>query len=77
METMPISEFKARCIAVLKEAQRTRKPLLVTLRGRPIARVEPVVEDLPPRKLGALKGKMEIRGDIVASDFGDEWEMNR
>ena len=71
---MIISEFKAKCIAVLKEAQRTREPVLVTRRGHPLARVEPVYDDPPPRKLGALKGRMRIVGDIVRSDFDADWE---
>lgn len=31
---MAVSEFKARGIAALKEVQRTREPLVVTLRGK-------------------------------------------
>jgi prevent-host-death family protein len=65
---MLISEFKAKCIAVLREAQRTGKPVLITRRGRPIARIEPVAESLPTRTLGALRGRMGIRGDIVGID---------
>jgi hypothetical protein len=26
-------------------------------------------------RLGALKGRMEIRGDIIHSDMEDDWEM--
>ncbi|MDE0837927.1 MAG: type II toxin-antitoxin system prevent-host-death family antitoxin [Kiritimatiellae bacterium] len=74
MKTMIISEFKAQCIAVMKEAQRTREPVLVTRRGHPIARIEPVYDNPPPRKFGTLKGRMRIKGDIVHADFGDEWE---
>ena len=74
MKTMVISQFKAQCIAVLKEAQRTREPVLVTRRGHPLARIEPVQDDPPPRRFGALKGKMRIKGDIVQADFDSEWE---
>jgi antitoxin (DNA-binding transcriptional repressor) of toxin-antitoxin stability system len=74
MKTVAISEFKAKCIALLKETQGTREPILVTRRGHAIARVEPVLDDPPPRKLGALKGKMVIKGDIVHADFSEDWE---
>ena len=37
MRTMLVSEFKAKCIAILKDVQRTRQPVLVTLRGKPLA----------------------------------------
>ncbi len=72
MKTMIISEFKAKCIAVLKEAQRTHEPVLVTRWGHPLARIEPVYDDPPPRKFGALRGRMRIKGDIVKSDFDRE-----
>ena len=73
---MIISKFKAECIAVLKEAQRTHEPVIVTRRGRPIARIEPVYDNVPERKFGALKGQMRIKGDIVHSDFDTEWESS-
>ncbi|MDA0347614.1 MAG: type II toxin-antitoxin system Phd/YefM family antitoxin [Verrucomicrobia bacterium] len=76
MKTILISEFKARCIAILKEAQRTREPVLVTRRGHPLARIEPVYDNPPPRKFGALKSRMRIKGDIVHSDFDSEWESS-
>jgi prevent-host-death family protein len=74
MKTMVISKFKAQCIAVLKEASRTREPVLITLRGHPLARVEPVSEGPLPRRFGALRGRMRIKGDIVHSDFPEDWE---
>ena len=73
MKTVLISEFKAKCIQMLKDVQKNGKPLLVTLRGEPIARVEPVA---PPKKevrLGALRGWMEIKGDIIRSDIDKDF----
>ncbi|HXE73907.1 MAG TPA: hypothetical protein VNO81_14700 [Candidatus Nitrosotenuis sp.] len=75
MESIGIAEFKARCIALLKEIQRTRRALVITHRGRPIARVEPIVEPAGKRRLGALRHLGRIRGDIVQTDFPQEWEM--
>jgi prevent-host-death family protein len=75
MRTMLVSEFKAKCIAILKDVQRTRQPVLVTLRGKPLAAVQPV-KDRPRRKrLGALKGRMVIRRDLVRIDTTRDWEM--
>ncbi len=76
MKTIIISEFKTHCISVLKDAQRTREPITVTRRGHPIARIEPVYDDPPPRRLGAQKGRMRIKGDIVHGDFDTEWESS-
>lgn len=77
MKTMLVPEFKARCIGALKEAHRTGEPLLVTLRGRPLARIVPVGRSRPDWKLGALRGWLQIKGDIVHADFADEWELGR
>lgn len=71
---MMLSKFKAECIAVLKEAQRTGEPVVVTRRGIPIARIEPILDNPPERRLGALRGRMRIKADLVASDFDSDWE---
>jgi prevent-host-death family protein len=41
MREMPISKFKATCLAVLEEVRRTRTPVRVTRFGRPVADVLP------------------------------------
>ncbi len=68
-----ISEFKAKCVGMLKQVQKSGQPLTVTLRGRPIARVEPVPKEEKRIRLGALKGSIEIRGDIIRSDMEKDW----
>jgi prevent-host-death family protein len=73
MKTVLISEFKAKCIKMLKEVHKNGRPLTVTLRGEPIVRVEPIrVEKRKPR-LGTMKGRMIIKGDIIHSDMEDDW----
>ena len=73
---MNISEFKARCIAVLKAAQQSGETILVTRRGQPLARVEPVRSHPSERPLGVHGGRLKIRGDLVGVDFADDWEIN-
>ena len=73
MKTVLISEFKAKCIQMLKEVQKNRKPLTVTLRGEPIARVEPIAKGPKRIRLGKLKGRIEIKGDIIRSDMEKDW----
>ena len=77
MKTMVISEFKAKCISTLKEAQRSGEDLLITWRGHPLARVKPISDSVPPRKLGALRGRLRIRGDLIHTGFNEDWEMAR
>ena len=67
-----VSEFKAKCLALLDEVERTGAPLVITKKGKPIA-------DVVPHKakkrslLGIYKGRMEILGDII-SPIDVEWE---
>ena len=77
MKTMVISEFKAKCIRVVKDVNKRKQPLLLTIRGSPVATVEPIRNQAGKRILGGMKGSMKISGDIVTNDFSDEWEMNR
>lgn len=66
METMPISKFKATCLSALERVRRTGRPLRVTRFGKPVADiVPPAPERIRPDWLGALRGTLEIRGDIV------------
>jgi len=78
MEEMAISKFKATCLAVLERVRATRRPVLVTRFGEPVAQVGPPPP--PPRPghwLGALEGTAEVRGDIVAPPVPEEdWEAS-
>lgn len=77
MKTMVISEFKAKCISTLKTVQRSGEDIVVTWRGHPIARVEPIAGSSLPRKLGTLKGKLRIKGDLIHTGFDEDWETAR
>ena len=73
MESMPVSKFKATCLAVLQRVKRTGRPVLVTRFGQPVAEV------VPPRRrasradwLGAMAGTAETVGDIVAPAIDPE-----
>ena len=77
MKRMAISEFKAKCLAVLDEVQKTRKPVLVTRFGKPVAEVIPPSSNVDSGSwIGSMKDSMKILGDIVspASDE-NEWEV--
>jgi len=74
MKTVILSTFKANCIALLREAQKTSEPIMVTRRGRPLARIEPVHEPVPVRRFGKQRGRLQIKGDIVHADFSADWD---
>jgi prevent-host-death family protein len=68
-------DFKAKCLKLLDEVAETRKPLVITKRGKPVAQVVPVEE--PKQSLDdyleSMKGSGVILGDII-SPIDVEWD---
>jgi prevent-host-death family protein len=67
MKEVAISEFKAKCLSILDEVQKTKKPIRVTRFGKAIAEV------VPPSPVknqadwfGLMSDSLEIKGDIVS-----------
>jgi prevent-host-death family protein len=78
VDVMPISKFKATCLAALERVRRTGRPLLVTKRGVPIAQVIPAPKEEPALgAFGAMRGTAEELGDIVETLPEGEWEAFR
>lgn len=66
VEEIAISKFKATCLAVLERVRKTRRPVLITRFGEPVAEVVP--PSAPPRPrlwLGAMRGTGRIVGDLI------------
>ena len=71
MEEVAISEFKAKCLALLERVRKTKKPIRVTRFGKPVADVVPPAPVVGPADwLGSLADTMEILGDIVSPVIG-------
>jgi prevent-host-death family protein len=79
MKEVAISEFKAKCLGILEEVRKTRKPIRVTRFGKPVAEVVPPSPAKPKaRRLGCMVGTGRIVGDIVGSISDEsEWEATR
>jgi prevent-host-death family protein len=71
---IPAGEFKAKCLQVLDEVQRLRMQVIITKRGKPVAKLVPLDEH-PESFIGSMKGTMEIIGDIVAP-IDVNWEAD-
>jgi prevent-host-death family protein len=78
MKEVSVSEFKAKCLALLSQVQKTRKPLRITRFGKPVAEVVPPSQEPATDWMGSMKDRFQILGDIVspASDMKD-WEVFR
>jgi prevent-host-death family protein len=78
MVEVSISEFKAKCLALLEQVRMTRQPIRVTRHGKPVAEVVPPAP-LRDRKsmFGSMK-RSKIVGDIISpADDEDDWEVLR
>lgn len=72
---MAAGEFKARCLAVMESVRKTKQPVLITKRGRPVAKLVPVDEP-PIQFLGRLEGIVKIMGDIESPiEPPEAWEV--
>jgi prevent-host-death family protein len=79
MKEVAISEFKTKCLALLDQVQKTRKPIRVTRFGKPVAEVVPAAaKPTEAAWFGSMKGSIEILGDIISpANDEDEWEALR
>jgi prevent-host-death family protein len=78
MRDIPISKFKAKCLGLIEEVQKTRKPLRITRHGVPVAEVIPAGPDRKRKFLGDMKGTVKILGDIVSPVIDlDDFEAYR
>jgi len=78
MQEVAISEFKAKCLSLLEQVQNTKKPILVTRFGKPIAQVSPPPATPSAEWFGSMKDQIEILGDIIApANDEDDWEALR
>jgi len=71
MRDISLSEFRVNCSKILERAGKSGKPLRITRFGRPYADI--IILKAPTnstRQLGAMKGTIEIIGDIVSPSSG-------
>lgn len=62
---MPAGEFKARCLRVMEEVKKYRTSVLITKKGRPVAKLVP--PDAPATDVfGCMVGTARIVGDVEA-----------
>jgi prevent-host-death family protein len=75
MTTVKISEFKAKCLEILDRVARTGETLVITRRGKPLARVLPVSTAPDGDWMGSMKGSAEAADDLIEPVVDpEEWE---
>ena len=66
---MTMTEFKAKCLRVVDDLGPSG--IVLTKRGRPVARVIPAGATSSRDLIGALKGKITVRGNLMST--GVKW----
>jgi prevent-host-death family protein len=74
-DTIGAGEFKAHCLRLIDEVSRTGRPLTITKRGKPLAKLMPVEEKPPEWRsiYGFMEGTCKTVGDLLAP-LDVEWE---
>jgi len=76
-KTIPAGEFKAKCLKLMDEVEKTGEEFVITKRGKPVAKLVPAIggsERRKPFKFGCMKGTVTILGDIVEPALDPGWE---
>jgi prevent-host-death family protein len=74
-KTIPAGTFKARCLAIMDEVASKRESVVITKRGKPVAKLVPVEKEKDDIfGFFNAKGTIEIKGDIVSPIISpEEW----
>jgi prevent-host-death family protein len=67
------AEFKTNCLRLIDEVAQQRQPIIITKRGKPVAKLMPVEEEGPVDLFGYMAGTAKICGDIVSPIEDVEW----
>ena len=74
MKVMPAGQFKARCLRVMEDVKKYRIPVVITKKGRAVAKLVPP-DAAAPDVFGCMAGTARIVGDVEAPVLAaDTWE---
>ena len=72
-ETVSKSQFKPRALEYFRQVEKTRTPLVITDRGRPVLKLVPYTED-PDEALKELRGSV-LKYEEPTEPVGlEDWE---
>jgi prevent-host-death family protein len=73
-KTITAGAFKTKCLAVIEEVHSKCEPVIITKRGKPVAKLIPI-NSRPDDIFGFMRGKTKITGDIITPVIPlEEWE---
>ncbi len=68
------TEFKAKCLKLMDRVSKTHESIVITKRGKPIAKLTLIEEEPEQPLFGCMAGTITITGDIVAP-IEQEWSV--
>jgi prevent-host-death family protein len=74
--TISVTEFKARCLALLEEVGSEGGTITIMKRGKPLAEVRPARQRRWKSPEGSLS-HLDIPDDAFDRDLSDIWEVTR
>ncbi len=66
------TEFKANCLRLMDEVAQQRRPIVITKRGKPVAKLVPVEKEAIDL-FGRMAASIKICDDIISPIDEDEW----
>jgi prevent-host-death family protein len=77
MKKISAGAFKTHCLSIVEDVRATRHPIIITKRGRPVAKLVPVDAGRDDF-IGRLEGVVKIVGDIESPvEPLESWEAFR
>jgi prevent-host-death family protein len=73
VKEMAAGEFKSKCLAVMDEVLESGEPVLITKRGKPVAKLV-AARKKSDEIFGYMTGKAKIVGDIIHSAPEEDWK---
>jgi prevent-host-death family protein len=70
-----VTEFKAKCLALLAEVGEHGGTITITKRGRPLATVGPARKPVWMSPEGAWSGKVRFAAGVLEADTSQLWEV--
>ena len=75
MQTLKASEFKARCLKLMDEVQKTGEEIVITKNGKPVSKLVPF-RIKAPSLIGLHKNKISsLEQDIFSTD--EKWDADQ
>lgn len=68
------TQFKAKVLEYFRRVQRTRRPIIITDRGKPVLKIVPYTDD-PDEALRALRGSVLEYKEPTEPVGQEDWEI--